>query len=212
MEKTSVEQVLRFAGRSEVPLPKMLMRDEILVVKPDGTRSDPLPANVSKDAIMFESPQVPVEDGDTIIRLLPKGAEEEYLVLDSGFQRAVLSFPDHYQTKVRKKSAVYDRPAAQTVYNVSVSGTNARFNLDSVDTSTNVVEVAPEQLFDDLKETLRDNVEDELRRRILLDKVAAMQEAQGSSLFTERYKDFISSAADYVTLLTPFITGLSQLL
>ncbi|MEX2536356.1 MAG: hypothetical protein WD273_12240 [Trueperaceae bacterium] len=90
-------------------LPRKLMRDEIMVLKLDGRRSEPVPAAVGNGQIMFESPHLEVDDGDSIFHLLPEGAEEEYVILDSGFQRAILSFPDHYQSKVRKKTVSDER-------------------------------------------------------------------------------------------------------
>jgi hypothetical protein len=39
-----------------------------------------------------------------------------------------------------------------------------------------------------------------------------LEKAQGTKLFAERYTDFISAAANHMTIIAPFIPALSELL
>jgi len=49
-------------------------------------------------------------------------------------------------------------------------------------------------------------------RRKILDALAALQESHGKPSFTQQYTKFIAMAADYMTLLSPFIPQLTQML
>ena len=189
-----------------------LMRDQIVVVKPDGSRSGRLRASLQPTKALFQSPDVPVEDGDTLIRELPDGRSEEYLVVDSGFRHAIGSFPDHYQSKIKKKSAIATDAQRHVVYNVQLSGENARFNLNSIDLSSNVVDVQVGDLFAKIKQVLSDAVEDAEERASLLRRAAELESAVRTPTFVERYKAFVSSAADHMALLAPFLPALTQLL
>lgn len=52
--------------------------------------------------ILIEDGELDIEENDTIQRGLPNGKSEKYLVIDRGFMRVIGSFPNHYQTKVKK--------------------------------------------------------------------------------------------------------------
>jgi hypothetical protein len=49
-------------------------------------------------------------------------------------------------------------------------------------------------------------------RRKILHALTTLQESHGKPTFAQRYTEFITAAADYVTLLTPFIPQLTQML
>ena len=104
------------------------------------------------------------------------------------------------------------RPAAgpQVVYNLI--GSNARVNIQSSDSSTNVVNVESGILFDTLREAIRKSSLDSTVVQQLIKNVNSMQSAVGTKTFGERYKEFIAVAADHMTLIAPFLTALKQLL
>jgi hypothetical protein len=131
------------------------------------------------------------------------------LVLDRGFFTGGGGFPDHYQLKVRKETAIPSRPPSVT-YNVS--GPNSRINLNSVDRSRNTVTVTAETLFPQLRETVGTLTVAPDVRESLLAAVAAMEAAKGKKSFTARYREFVSAAADHMTVLGPFLPLLSEFL
>ena len=104
------------------------------------------------------------------------------------------------------------RPAAgpQVVYNLI--GPNARVNIQSSDSSTNVVSVESAVLFDDLRETIRESSLDSTVEQQLIQNVEAMQSAVGTKKFAEHYGEFIAAAADHMTLVAPFLPALAQML
>ena len=148
-------------------------------------------------------------------RQQPSGIVDVFTVVDSGFQQEFHGIPSHYQSKVRKNTAASPsrpRPAAgpQVVYNLI--GQNARVNIQSSDSSTNVVNVESALLFDNLREVIRTSSLDSTVVQQLLQNVGAMQSAVGTKTFGEHYKEFIAVAADHMTLVAPFLPALTQLL
>jgi hypothetical protein len=49
-------------------------------------------------------------------------------------------------------------------------------------------------------------------RSDILKRIDALEKAQGTKSFVERYTDFISAAANHMTVIAPFIPALSELL
>ena len=192
-----------------------LMNDRVTLVKKDGKRFEDLPALVQSDLILTDNPEIPIEDGDQFERQLPSGIVDVYTVVDSGFQQRLHSMPAHYQSKVRKNTAVSPprrRPSAgpQVVYNLI--GSNARVNIQSSDSSTNVVSVESAVLFDKLREAIQKYSLDSTVVQQLIKNVNAMESAVGTTTFGERYKEFVAVAADHMTLVAPFLPALKQLL
>jgi hypothetical protein len=46
----------------------------------------------------------------------------------------------------------------------------------------------------------------------MLDRLDALKAAEGKPTFGERYREFVASAADHMTLLAPFLPALTALL
>ena len=192
-----------------------LLKDRVTLVKKDGRRFEKLPASVQSGLIFTANPKIPIEDGDQFERQLPSGIVDVFTVVDSGFQQGLHSIPSLYQSKVRKNTAESSpspRPAAepQAVYNLI--GPNARVNIQSSDSSTNVVSVESAVLFDDLRETIRESSLDSTVEQQLIQNVEAMQSAVGTKKFAEHYGEFIAAAADHMTLVAPFLPALAQML
>ncbi|MCA1586233.1 MAG: hypothetical protein LC791_16160 [Acidobacteria bacterium] len=94
------------------------------------------------------------------------------------------------------------------VYNIT--GSNPRVNVNSTDHSTNVVNVSADDLFDKLRRALGAGVADESKRNELLERAMALHDAVHQSSYVARYQEFIASAADHMTLLSPFIPAPGQ--
>ena len=191
------------------------MNDRVTLVKTDGRRFENLRASVQSNLIFTDNPETPIEDGDQFERQLPSGVVEVFTVVDSGFNQGAFGIPAHYQSKVRKNTAqslASPRPTTspQVVYNLI--GPNSRVNIRSSDSSTNVVNVDSAVLFDNLREAIRESSLDNTVMQQLIDSVDAMQSSAGTRMFGERYKEFVALAADHMTLVTPFLPALTQLL
>lgn len=189
-----------------------LRRDKVTLVKKTGDSTEGIKAKVDKNTIGFAAFDRVVDDGDTLIRHLPDGRTEEYLVLDSGYIAEFHSLPASYKCRVEKKTAI--KPSSyqhSAIYNVTFSGANSRFNLHSFDLSSNLVDVEPDQLFKELRTVVACDIEDDNKRDEILGQVSELKKAQGTPQFLEAYQGFIASVADHMTLVGPFIPALTQL-
>jgi hypothetical protein len=186
------------------------MNDEIAVVKADGSRFERLRAVVERNSIIFDDVDVPLDEGDQIERSLPGGRKELYDVLDAGFTKGGGGIPDFYHAKVRKTTSRLPQAAATT--HVSVSGPNARVNLGSVDNSTNIVSYngVADDVFRGVVDALRDAKvpASELARLSL--QLETMQAAQGTVAYNRAYADFVQLAANWMTIIAPFIPALTR--
>lgn len=190
---------------------KSLMGDTVSLVKKDGRLFEDIKASVQRDKIFIDDARISVEEGDTYERKLPNGSVEQYTVLDAGYHEGIRGIKAHYQSVVRKETKIEpQRQPTQIVYNLI--GPNARVNIQSVDTSTNLVEVEPSELFEKLRGLIKHSITDETVSAQLSEKVDELQRAQGTKSFATKYQEFMSLAADHITILAPFIPALSQML
>jgi hypothetical protein len=188
-----------------------MMNDRITLVKKDGRRFQNLPASVQSGKISTLDPQIPIDDGDHFERSLPSGTVEKYLILDAGFHQAFHGIPAGYQSKVRKETALMaPTGATHVVYNLT--GPNARVNIQSTDSSTNVVNVETSALFVALRKVVSESIADDRARQQVASAIDGMESTVGTPSFSDRYKEFIGGAADHMTVLAPFLPALSQLL
>lgn len=188
-----------------------MMNDVICVVKPDGRRFDDIRSVVSRDTIVFDDVKVPLEEGDFIERRLPSGITEIYEVTDRGYFSGQGGIPNHYQAKVRKTTS--PPPRYQRAVNIHVTGPNARVNVDSTDNSTNIVH-SPETaaMFHELADIIKTQVVAGGERDALLAQVRLLRETVGGTGYLRAYQDFIQLAANWMTIVSPFIPPLTSLL
>jgi hypothetical protein len=187
------------------------MRDHVTLVKQDGRRFENLLASVQREKIFTNNASIPIEEGDVFERTLPSGVLERYTVLDAGYYERTGGIESHYQSVVRKQTRI-DPPRQPTHVVYNLIGPNARINIQSVDASTNLVQIEPSDLFAKLQATVREGIPDAASSSQLLRKIEELEEAQGTSDFVARYREFMALAADHVTVLAPFIPALSQML
>jgi hypothetical protein len=187
------------------------LNEQVTLVKKDGRRFENLPASVESNLIMTNDPRIPIEDGDSFERKIPSGITERFLIFDAGFKPEFVGFEAHYQSRVRKETEIA-RPQSPSHVVYNLIGPNSRVNIQSLDSSTNIVDVETSGLFEALRGTLENAIADEALRQRLRKAVDAMQTTVGTRSFSERYKDFIGLAADHVTVFAPFLPALTQLL
>ncbi len=91
------------------------------------------------------------------------------------------------------------------------SGTNARVNVNSADSSVNVINAEASEVFDQLRERLT-QIEDDVKREEIATTIDNMESAYGSGNFLPWYKEFMAVMADHVTVFAPFLPALTNLL
>lgn len=110
--------------------------------------------------------------------------------------------------KIIIQSTMSSKPASVT-YNVS--GVNTRVNINSTDSSTNVVNYETHEVFIKLREAL-DQVPEEKQREIIKQTISEMESSVGTSAFVQHYRQFMSCIADHITIFTPYLPILAGLL
>src|ERR1700730_4735570 len=178
----------------------------------DGQWHENLKAQVQKDKILLLTSALPISEGDELRRKLQNGITEDYDIEHVQFQAAALNLPGMITVYVRKQgSELHARPrTVQNVYNLT--GASPRVNVNSVDSSVNVLTVDSETLFSDLAKVIREQVEGTELRDQLSATVQQMEQTCGTPEFTSRFQSFIALAANCMTIVLPFIPALTQLL
>jgi hypothetical protein len=139
---------------------------------------------------------------------IPRGMEAHY---PQAVSQSVGLSPAWAKTQIdRRRLMAKKKNAPTTAY--YVQGENARVNVNSTDHSVNIVMKSTEQFFGTIKQKIESGIPEGDERRKILDALTALQESHGKPTFAQRYTEFIAAAADYVTLLTPFIPQLTQML
>lgn len=85
---------------------RRLMRDTVFIVKPDGSKIGPYQSAVTPDSITIMERAIDVDEGDHVIRPIPSGKEEVYLVLSADYHPGLGSIPPSYTLRVRKTTAI----------------------------------------------------------------------------------------------------------
>lgn len=190
---------------------KKLMKDTVSLLKSDGRHFKNIKASVQKDKIFIYDASIPVEEGDTYERSLPNGIVERYTVHDAGYYEGIAGIKAHYQSDVRKETKIEPKSQpTQVIYNLI--GPNARVNIQSVDTSTNLVGVEPSELFEKLRSVIKESITEETISAQLSEKVDELEQIQGTKAFVTKYQEFMALAANHITILAPSIPALSQML
>ena len=186
----------------------MRLPDEVVLIKPDGTRYENIRADVQKEIVFIDDGSLPLEEGDTIVRELPNGLVEKYTVLDKGYFSG-MSGGGEYQAEVRKHAQIQEQTGAKAVYNLH--GPNARVNINSQDSSVNIINVESEKLFADLRQTIQEEIGGNEQEK-LLELLSQAERSEGEPDFSESYAKFMALAANHASVLSPFFPALSQLL
>ena len=115
----------------------------VTLIKEEGQRFENVKAGVQQQSILIPDTKIPIEAGDRITHALPSGLIDEYLVTDPGFSSGMPPhIPAHYTVKFEKLTAARRAPPAggsSIVYNLR---DNARVSINSVDSSTNIINVS----------------------------------------------------------------------
>ena len=121
-----------------------LLRDTVSLLKKNGDRTDGIKASVQKQMIIIGSSDILIETGDLVQRKMSNGGEETYEIIDPGFIEGGLGgIKSHYQADVKKLGLPEAEKAIQNItYNIT--GHNTRINQNSVDNSTNAVNINPD--------------------------------------------------------------------
>ncbi len=115
-----------------------MMNDRVSLVKKDGSVfKEDIKAVVSKGTIQIHDPKLPIEVGDHLLRKLPSGLVEDYLVDDPVLHSGLASIQAFYVVHVTRSGGQVQPQAALQSITAHFHGDNARMNIQSIDNSTN---------------------------------------------------------------------------
>ena len=190
---------------------KSLMNDRVTLVKKDGKRFEDLPALVQTGLILTTTRKSRLRMGTRLNEKLPSGIVEVFVVLDAGFRQKLPGVHAGYQSKVEKSTARAKPPTTQhVVYNLI--GPNTRVNIQSKDSSTNILNVEPADLFQNLGplSAIRSPI-----RNWLLGSSGTWtgwKPPLEPKIFLTGTRNSSESAAQHITLVGPFLPALTQFL
>ena len=120
---------------------KAMMNEKLALVKRDGSLyRENIPGRVTDNLVMTFVSDLPIEAGDHILRKLPSGLVDDFVVVDPGYQAEAGPISPHFQTKVRRseRPTSLQQAVVQSITN-NFHGNNVRVNTNSVDNSINIV-------------------------------------------------------------------------
>lgn len=96
-------------------------REKVKIKKSNNAIIDDVEALFSDNTVLIEDVSVVIEDGDYILRTLPNGLTEEYLVVNNGYISGGRSIPSHYQVTVKKNTILHDHVNNQNSSKVTMN-------------------------------------------------------------------------------------------
>lgn len=182
---------------------KEFYRDIITLIKKDGTKIDNIKADVQTEKVFTDDVSVLFEEGDIILRTLPKGKSEYYEIINPEFHKGFYGIPDNYQIKVRKTT----QRAKQSPIYVHATG-SAKVNINSTDNSINNSFNDDSDIFNKLLQIAQQINNNEAIIKSIIDMRNAVNDKE---TFKEKYNDFIQSAAAHMTIFVPLISEITKL-
>ena len=188
------------------PWKALSLPDTIDIVAPDGTVRSRVLGYYSGKQFVIDDMTVDVREGDEIRRTLPNGREEAFIVKDPKFYKGG-PFGPHYQVEIGRGSVYH--PYTGGNYSINVSGPNSRVNIASTDRSTNS---ATGDMFSEIRKALDEGITDSDEREKLKAQINQLESARDQNMVMVSYQSLIASAANHMTIIAPFLPGLTGLL
>lgn len=95
-----------------------LQKDRVFIEKADGSRTGPHQTAVLQGSAIIFDENLDVIDGEKLIRPLPNGKEEVYLILSTEYSPGLHPIPPHFNLQLRKTTALQPEPPKHTTVNI----------------------------------------------------------------------------------------------
>jgi hypothetical protein len=130
--------------------------------------------------------------------------EEQYF-WDQQIKHVILSY------KTRIQAQMVTKPDQPTNITYNVSGTNTRVNINSNDSSVNIVNSETTQIFTQLRD-LVEQIEDVKDKEQIMQSIDSMESSVGTADFINYYQQFMSFISNHITVFSPLLPVLASLL
>jgi hypothetical protein len=210
-ETTSVEYVCPLSQQQSCWVFK---NNKISLVRKNGEQIDDILAAVQGEKIITDNISLIMEEGDEILRILPNGVEEKYTITNLEYNISDLfQGMEHVIIHVRKETQIDSRGPSNQQFNIY--GNNSQMNINSPNANLNNINITCAELFENLRCVIDEKITDENAKSKLLNQVDELEKVQGEKSFSEKYTNFIASAANHATLwsaLSPFIPAFMEII
>lgn len=188
-----------------------MLNDLVTLVKKDGTVvKDNIRALVQPDKIFMIDASLPIERGDRLLRLLPSGLVDEYVVDEPGYYAGISGMEAHFQTAVRRSDTPTSPPS--TIIN-NIQGQNARVNIASIDNSQNfAIESDLSETLHALRKKLEESNIPQDDASAIREAIEKMESANSKDSFKEGYQKFMATAANHISIFAPMLGALADFL
>lgn len=193
------------------------LNDIVTIIKANGERYENIKAQVGSNEIFIHDTNLPIKDGDIILRELPNKTIERFKIIEVVFNREFQSIPANFELKVKKESSSLKDPVPRNVTNVTYNmhGKYSKINIGSEDSSIIISNKNAPIIITELRETIKNRIQPDLEREKLLaklDEIELTLRGNDKSEYLEKYKEFIALAANHITIIAPFLPALAELL
>lgn len=186
------------------------LTDKVSLIRKNGDRVEDIPALVQGNKIMIDDIDLKMEEGDKLTRMLPNGIEEAFLILNLKYYLASMKF---VEIDVRKETQIDARkPSSQEFH---LHGNNSQMNINSPNSNLNSIIITQDKLFETLRSIVNEQITDINAKSELFNQVEKLEKAEDKKSFSERYNEFIASAANHANLwvaLSPLIPTFMDLM
>jgi hypothetical protein len=131
---------------------------------------------------------------------------EDQLRLLAGVRHTIALLKQSHTYLVDKGEAPMEKPRS-----ISIGTVTGKVNINSTDNSTNYT-FNSSPVFAELAAAVFGSAIEQREKAQLLDRIDAMKQAEGSSGYIQKYKDFIQNAANHMSVVSPFLPALAGLL
>ncbi len=126
-------------------------------------------------------------DGVAIMKILYLHEVRQHVRISPGWIRTEID-----RRRMIKKRPFWKKRQADTATMYHVEGDSPRANVNSADSSVNIVIKNNEKIFSDVRQKIESCLREGHERTVILEKLTALEQAQCPTSFAQRYTDFIS--------------------
>lgn len=188
---------------------KNIAKDHITIIKPNGDKFECYKADVQSEKIFIWCGDLNLEENDIIIHHIDNKRIQEFIVIDRGYRNSK-HFGNHFQAKVMRKDEF--EKSIENIPKIQVTGDNSYVNINSVDSSLNYIDKSETSIFNEIREKLEKELDEEDIKKEALIYLDAMENAKDKNMFKENYMSFTSVLANHITIIAAFIPLLIQFL
>jgi len=101
----------------------------------------------------------------------------------------------------------------QTDMVVSINAQHSNVNFNPIDSNiTNIINDNANNLFENIRKALNDGISDVSYKSKVMDCLSNLEKSKGTNDFSTHYSSFIGLLANCVTIITPFLPALTEML